>query len=500
MAIANHWNSFYVPRQVCAVEPPDELELPFDLAIFYVPTRGGRERNTPITTTHFTAAYQRIMHRAGRLAQVQGRLFYRQGQDWRPIPQYPAVAMAELSGRVAVIACDQVQNPNTWAFNYKPSSERHADTPLDFLCSLLPEGWNPRPQDHHMRRGEVWAPLAGQAIRADLPNLYGILGHPLFGAPEVAKEWLPAPSPGEAEDAACPHLNELFAPLRLVEAARAPLYAWLFGALYYRSLSVPRPILCVDSRSRAAGKTEVCRALQWILDRRDSPIELPRGGYGRSKDAIAASLADGRCVVLNNLEGYDLQDQFLVNLSTDGAPSINRKYDRDNTEYPGRLAVINGVYDAFSLSPDLLSRIWRVELIYDPDDALGVIEYAKEHRDVILAEAFAVFRAVPAGDYTKATRMAAFERLGARAYATFAGRTLDFVADRMRGMVKRSKALTSIALHSLAQTHPEVFQANTERQPPEFANVGPLQNRNPREGAAAMGYVYTASGWVKEDA
>jgi hypothetical protein len=333
--------------------------------------------------------------------------------------------------------------------------------------------------------------------KAAVPDLDGFLNHPIAGVPNgVWRERRPWRCPTGSPGADSPHLRALFSGLPLDPAGHAALHMYLFGAFHAVSLENEKPLLFVDSWVRGRGKSEVCDAIQILLEGSRCAIEASPARQAFHDSLIAHLVSGARVVPLHNLEGRpDYMNETFASIATDGGLSTRPKYGRESLRFPGVLPILNGVYGAFSLHKDLLCRCWRVEL---PGVAQALTlrprEYAEAHRDEIIAEILQAHkRATIQGARSPVTRFAEFERCAGRAYRQAFALGEGETWDRIKKMQCGATALLQSGVRALYSAHPRAFEAPHDKVVGGRFDTGPKEV--PHTGATALGFTFNGDTW-----
>ena len=326
----------------------------------------------------------------------------------------------------------------------------------------------------------------------------GLLLHPYAGEPEGA--WVqrrPWVAPRAAPDPAYPHLRKLFSALPLAPASHAALHMYLLGVFHACSLEQEHPILFIDSWVRGRGKSEVCAAIQLLLEGTRCAIEASPGRQAFHDTIVAHLVGGSRVIPVHNLSGRAAyESEFFATMATEGGIEARPKYGRDSERFLGVLPIFNGVYGAFSLAEDFLCRCWRVEL---PGPAQVLTprprEYAAEHRDEIIAEILAAHEPRPWFQRPH-TRFAAFEAVSAQAYGRAFSLAPDAVSARIRAAQKSASALLPSAVQSLYSSHPKAFEApHTDVVGDQYATG---KKSPPPAGASALGFTFDGDVWHED--
>lgn len=290
------------------------------------------------------------------------------------------------------------------------------------------------------------------------------------------------------------HLSRLFSAFGLAAPDHCALYAHLLACFHAASLDHPRPILFVDSWVPERGKSEVGSALATLLDGAPSSIPLAGTRDQITEQVTAHLLRGGRTLVGHNLSARESWNNvFLVSLSTDDNVSQRPKYGRETVSFPGVVVVLNGVYGEFSLHPDVITRIFRVQL---PGDA-GRLDpaprtYARRHRDDIISEILEVHRAAAPWRSHTLSRFADFEEAGLSAYARAFKLSHEEVQERFSRALRGAWGLAPEAVSELFRVAPEAFSGHAQ-----VAGAVRSGRTRAREGARGLGFVYN-SRWTKE--
>lgn len=330
------------------------------------------------------------------------------------------------------------------------------------------------------------------SIRKTLPKVNGFLHHPIHGDP--AGLWLRPPLPTARNCYPYPNLKFLFSAFDLPAPDHAALYIHLLACFHSASLDFPRPILFVDSWAPGRGKSEIGSAFSTLLDGVPTSIPLTGTRDTLTENVVAHLLRGGRVLCGHNLTARDdWNNVFLVSLSTDDGVSQRPKYGKESTSFPGVVVLLNGVYGEFSLHPDVIARLFRVQLggapcLLTPPPR----DYVREHRVSIIREILAAHLVATPWTLPVLTRFAPFEAAGCSAYAAAFELSHQEVQDRLRASLAGSWGLGPHSVPSLFRAQPEafseVFQGAVACRPGR-ATVPP--------GARGLGFIFNTK-WEKE--
>ena len=432
-----------------------------------------------LATPILASLLARALSEDGQLVQFQDLVLLRRGpHKWAPLTN-AHVSAAELSRRAYVGTYQPYADMATATFTTTASQQ---DLPWPELLTNDDRTVLPCLSPDFARY------FLGPGYREGIREIEGFYSHPIAGPePEGFLELfghdLPAPSAG------FPRLRELFSAFDLDPASHCALHTYLLGLFHSDSLLYERPVLFVDSWVRGRGKSEVGRAVCNLVDGHDKSISLSGGGQALKDEIVAHLVAGGRTILGQNLDNkVDFQQELLVSLSTDGVIGSRPKYARELAHFRGVCPIMNGVYGAFSLHPDLLSRVWRCELSgaaqqLHPRPAY----YSRERRLEILAEIMAAHAgATPVREAT--SRCAALERAGLAAYAVAFDLDPAECRRRFDAALAGTAGLATAAVASLARVHRDRFQALSAK----FAFGQPTE---PDEGARGLGFTFTGGHW-----
>jgi hypothetical protein len=310
------------------------------------------------------------------------------------------------------------------------------------------------------------------------------LQSPVYG--ELPEGFQCPPEPPETTN--YDHLLSLFhrSGLTFDEASSLRLLTYLLTSFDARCLTMPAPLLLVDSWSNAVGKTEVLSAVGTVLDTECEPVPVPRDG---SIEEIVAYLIKGRrFLMLDNLTGArSWNHPWAASQLTERATSARAKYDRTASCFRGVQIAVSGIYGGFSLHPDMVSRTWRVQLwgaakplAHRPN------HYAREHLARIRSEAYwAVVRArkweLPPATTSRARE---WEEIGLAAAAVVLGKEHAELAAAMARADADTRMVSPAALNVMARDNNVEWAdgpVTTQKQPR-------LDERNLLLGGRAMGY------------
>lgn len=323
---------------------------------------------------------------------------------------------------------------------------------------------------------------------SSLPSVAGLLHHPFAG--QSRDHWLTLDQGGSAPDP--DSLRALFSAFDLPSQDHCALYTYLFACLHAVSLDYPRPLLLVDSYQRGRGKSEVGQVIQVLLDGQFE--ELVHKDRDTMNEELLARLGEGkRTILLDNLDQKrSFNSTFLASLST-GKPGGRRKYSAANEYWGGTIGLLNTVLGSCSLHPDLLERIWRVQL-HGPSRPLHPrpIDLARQCRSGILAaglHALELARDVPYSGHVH-SRFAEFERVGAGAYCLFFNLQHEEVEQLLKNMLNGRRFYLTEAVSSLHNTRAELFEGF--HAPLSTVNGRPLD----LTGAQAFGLTHNGKEWI----
>jgi hypothetical protein len=288
-----------------------------------------------------------------------------------------------------------------------------------------------------------------------------------------------------------PLLRQLFDCWPLDASSHAALYIALLGMFHIDSLSKEVPVLVIDSHEQGRGKSEIAKALQRLLSDSEAGIS-----GSADEDTVTAFLLQGNRVLpfQNVHRAREWHRNEVVNLTTDGALHLRPKHARLTVAFRGVLPLLNFVYGRVTVHRDVEDRTFRVEL---PGTAAPLVhkahEFADEHRLPLLGEILLAHkRATEAQhlpNYVKATRLAAFERAGARAYYEVFGKDPSAA---MHLMVAGRKALLAEVPPLLFKAHRELFDDPSEKVVSTPAGKVPDPERF--VGARALGFQLASDG------
>lgn len=289
----------------------------------------------------------------------------------------------------------------------------------------------------------------------------GILQHPYHTDPNIPDpEWMPAyPIVSfTADDENYDHLKSLFAGLELPPYAHCAAYTYLLASFHVVSLEAPRPLLVVDSWERGRGKSELSASIKYLIDKKEG-VKSIRKGNDVTADESIASLRLARVEVLDNI---DKRVDYMHQVATTATTSVleaRAKFDKNSSEFPGKLFIMNGVVGAASFHRDMLVRTLRVEITGKSKQLTIVpIEHAKKYRHEIIKEILMAHHFTKVKVEAPQTRMRAFLEAGLKAYCHVFDVKADVARKLLQEALDSGKLYSKRVLGALMQQHEDLLE------------------------------------------
>jgi len=382
------------------------------------------------------------MSSAGQLRQLHSRLYLFVGGRWTMLKAVDPVRTLLCD----VVAVAVVNDPDTEYLDwFKGNTTAENDLAMVIESRSLELDETP----HSLARS-----IVGEQYRPYVKEAVGILQHPVYGM--VAAAWLLPPEelypiPEETDYS---HIKNLFSGMDLSPASHAAAYCFLLGGLHADSLTVPRPVLVVDSWQQARGKSEICLAISTLLDDEAHAIADPKRETDLH-DELVAGLRDGRTITIDNVDGKGDYNPDAIATASTGTLKIRHKYDSGTTKYSGLLVMLNLVYGASSFHPDIVSRGLRCELT-GPSVAIKPQprDYARDYRTEILGEIIHALTNCEQDYKDASSRFREFDTVALPAYAHIFDITLEEAAERLAEARHQMRAFSMPVVTHFAGVNP----------------------------------------------
>lgn len=412
--------------------------------------------NIVVADEQFTIDFMAAMSAAGLFRGYMDKIYSRGRLKWEPLDRENMARQWLQRHCIFVLTRHATDPPQSWDIWTRNGPE----TPYGFFRDA---------QGSDEVRRVLRSPPAGLARAIsdggtwdDVVEAKGLLRHPYytpdgFEDPDWMQCYPVIRLPHEAPD--YKHLKTLFSGFDLPPVPHTAVYTFLLASFHASSLNHARPVLIVDSWKRARGKSQLSSAIKYLVDEREGVKSMSRG-RDKIGDESIATLRENRCEVLDNI---DKRAEFGHEPATTGSTGVieaRGKYERNTSDFPGKLFLMNCVVGACSLDSDLSSRILRVE-IPGESEALKPQphSYAKRYRDKILKEIIAAHHFAPEIVRPPSSRMQEFMQAGLTAYCHVFGADHDEARANLDAALRSGAIYKPRVLGSLMMEHPDLLQS-----------------------------------------